>query len=336
MKIFIHSRYLILYCAFLCFILLSIELIAQTEGTDNQKDTVTSYLLTEKRLPILNNFRFIPTETVMDPFITSFIKLNVGTGTAIDITSYVKDLEGNIRDTLSGDISYMSAELQFQFVVNNWLAFYAGAGGFGRVGTDTYTILTSGISYASGLTVGGKAKLWQNEKMMLSTSLDFKYLDIYVYSIYDFVKEVVEVGGIDSTSNIVESDIITNTFVNVNYAYAPSDWCGILAVGGFGLGEAFDGKAKGNIRLGAAFSVDFNNVKSIEFPIGILASAKFNTIGESGSATSDIFTYSFKLAYTGHKDFDIGIESTYQSLRYKASDEKLNTILTSFTLRYYF
>ena len=82
--------------------------------------------------------------------------------------------------------------------------------------------------------------------------------------------------------------------------------------------------------------VDFINVKSIQFPIGILASAKFNTLGESGSATKDIFTYSFKLAYTGHKDFDIGIESTYQSLKYKESDEKLNTILTSFTLRYYF
>ncbi len=44
--------------------------------------------------------------------------------------------------------------------------------------------------------------------MMLSTTLDFKYLDIYVYSIYDFVKEAVEEGGIDSTSNMVESDII--------------------------------------------------------------------------------------------------------------------------------
>lgn len=336
MKTFLHIRYLILYCAFHCFILLSVDLIAQTERTDNQKDTVTSYLRTDKQLPILNNFRFIPTETVMDPFITSFIKLNVGIGTAIDLTSYVKDLEGNISDTLSGDISYMSAELQFQFPVNDWLAFNAGAGGWGRVGTDTYTILTSGISYATALTVGGKAKLWQNEKMMLSTTLDFKYLDIYVYSIYDFVKEAVEEGGIDSTSDMVKSDIISNTFINVNYAYAPADWCGILAVGGFGLGEAFDGKSKGSFRLGAAYSVDFINVKSIEFPIGILASAKFNTLGESGTATKDIFTYSFKLAYTGHKDFDIGIESTYQSLRYKASDEKLNTILTSFTLRYYF
>ncbi len=133
MKNFIHIRYLILYCAFLCFILLSVELIAQTEGTDNQKDTVTSYLRTEKQLPILNNFRFIPTEIVMDPFITSFIKLNVGTGIAIDLTSYVKDLEGNIRDTLSGDISYLSADFQFQFPVNDWLAFNAGAGGFGRL-----------------------------------------------------------------------------------------------------------------------------------------------------------------------------------------------------------
>ena len=336
MRTDLQSRYLILYLALLCFIPLNANLTAQTEETTEQKDTVISYLRTDKKLPILNNFRFIPSEIVYDPFITSYIKTNVGTGIALDLKSYVKDLQGNIRDTLSGDLTYISAELQFQLAVNDWLAFNVGAGGYGRLGTNTYTLLTSGISYTSFLSVGGKAKIWQNDKMILSTTLDFKYQDIYLYSIYDFVKEVYETGGIDSTSTLLENDIISSTFLNVNYAYAPADWCGILGVAGWGLGEAFKTKTRGNIRIGAAFSVDFDNVDAIEFPIGVVASVKYNSIGEGGSNLKDIFTYGFKIAYTGHKDFDIGIENTYQSLTYKANDQKIKTILNSFHLRYYF
>jgi len=336
MKTCVHNRYLILYLASLCFIFLNSNLSAQTEGINNQKDSVTSNLRAEKQLPILNNFRFIPNEVIYDPFITTFIKINAGAGLALDLNSYVRGRQGNILDTLSGDLSYISAELQFQLAVNDWLAFNASYGGSGRLGTNTYTILTSGISYATGFTLGGKAKLWENEKMVLSTTLDFKSLDIYVYSIYDFIKEAVEEGGIDSTSSLLEKDNTSYTFLNVNYAYAPTDWCGILGVAGFGVGESFQSKARGNVRVGAAFSVDFDNVESIEFPIGIVASIKYNSFAESGSTVSNIFTYGFKIAYTGHKDFDIGLENTYQNLTYEKSDEKVNTILTSFSLRYFF
>lgn len=315
MKILISARYLILYSGFFCLILLTSNLFAQTEEADNLIYADSSYLRTQKQLPILNNFRFIPSEVVYDPFITTFIKLNAGSGTALDITSYRKDWNtGEIKDTLSGDITYISGELQFQLAVNDWLAFNLGAGGFGRLGTNTYTILTSGISYATYLTLGGKAKIWENEKMVLSTTLDFKYQSIYLYSIYDFIKEVVETGGIDSTSSMLEKDNVSQTFLNLNYAYAPADWCGVLAQAGWGLGEAFETKTRGNVRVGAAFSVDFNNVDDIEFPIGIPATVRYNSFGEGGSNVKDIFTYGFKLAYTGHKDFDIGIENTYQSL----------------------
>jgi len=297
----------------------------------------SSVLLTYKRLPILNNFRFIPSEIVYDPFINTYIKLDVGSGTALDVKSYRKDWNtGSIRDTLSGDITYISGGLQFQLAVNDWLAFNLGAGGSGRLGTNTYTILTSGISYTTFLTLGGKAKIWENDKMVLSTTLDFKYQSVYLYSIYDYVKEVVETGGIDSTSSMLEKDNLSQTFLNLNYAYAPADWCGILAQAGWGLGEAFETKTRGNVRVGAAFSVDFDNVDFIEFPIGILASVKYNSFGEGGSDVKNIFTYGFKIAYTGHKDFDIGIENTYQSLSYMASDEKIKTILSTFSLRYYF
>jgi hypothetical protein len=336
MKTFISSNYIILFSAILCFTILNPILNAQVGETEISENSDTTYLMTKKMLPILNNFRFIPSDVIYDPFITTFIKLNVGTGLALDLNSYVRDLQGNIRDTVSGDLSYISADIQFQYAVNNWLAFNINFGGYGRLGTNTYTILTQGVSYATSFGVGGKAKIWQNEKMMFSTTLDFRFQDVYLYSIYDFVKEVYEEGEIDSTSSLLSEDQINYTFINLNYAWAPADWWGVTAIVGFGIGEAFQTSVRGSFRSGASVSVDFNNIKAIEFPIGLLASIKYNSAGESASDVKNIFTYGFKIAYTGHKDFDIGIENTYQSLNYELLDEKINTILSSFCLRYYF
>ena len=71
--------------------------------------------------------------------------------------------------------------------------------------------------------------------------------------------------------------------MNFNFAYAPTDWCGFLFVAGFGGGEVFQSKVKGNVRLGVLYSIDFDKVDIIEFPIGVLAGVRYNTFSEGGS-----------------------------------------------------
>jgi len=298
----------------------------------------SSILVTHKRLPILNNFRFVPSDIVKDPFINTFIKLNLGVGTALDLKTYVKNLQGEIRDTLSGDISYLSGELEFQYAVNDWLAFYIGYGGAGRVGSNAYTILTSGISYSTTFNLGGKIRIWQNDKMFLSGSAEYSSSEVALYSIYDFVKQVYENGGeIDTAaSSLLQKETLPKAFINVNYAYAPTDWFGLLGVAGFGFIKSFDTVERGNYKLGVAAAIDFLNVESINFPIGILLSARFNKYPETGSVAKNVVLFGFRIGYTGHKDFDIGIENTYENLNFKKSDEKVKALLTSFKMRYYF
>jgi hypothetical protein len=212
-------------------------LIAQDIHDEGTASKDTSYLRAYKRLPILNGFRFIPSDIVKDPFIHTFVKLNLGVGIALDLKSYVKNLQGEVFDTLSGDISYLSGELEFQYAVNDWLAFNIAYSGAGRLGNNAYTILTSGISYSTTFTLGGKIRIWQNDKMFLSGSTDYSSSEVAVYSIYDFVKGVYENGGeIDSAANsLLEKESLPKAFINVNYAYALTDWFGLLGVAGFGF-----------------------------------------------------------------------------------------------------
>jgi hypothetical protein len=337
MKTNLHFRNLILILAFFCFILLNAKLLAQKAETDSLEEE-DGYLRTEKRLPILNSFRFIPSDIVKDPFINTFIKLNAGSGIALDLKTYVKNLQGEVRDTLSGDISFLSGDLEFQLAVNDWLAFNIDVGGSGRLGTDAYTILTSGISYTTTFALGGKFRIWQNDKMFLSGSVDYSSMEVTAYSIYDFVKGVYENGGeIDTAAHyMIKEETLPKAFVNVNYAYAVNDWFGLLGTAGFGFIKSFDTVERGNYRLGFAAAIDFLNVESINFPIGILVSARYNKYPETGADATNVVLFGFRIGYTGHKDFDIGIENTYEQLNYQKSDEKVKAILTSFKMRYYF
>ncbi|HSR17815.1 MAG TPA: hypothetical protein VLM39_06950, partial [Ignavibacteriaceae bacterium] len=108
----------------LIFILILTDLKIYPQGTGD-----SSVMLKQKRLPVLSGFRFMPTDVISDPFINTFIKLNLGTAEALDLESYIRGLEGNIMDTVSGNISYISGEMEFQYAVNDWLALNASYGG---------------------------------------------------------------------------------------------------------------------------------------------------------------------------------------------------------------
>ena len=338
MKNINRYRYISFFCGLVFLVSVNLNLRAQVFQSDNENKKDTILLKTNKLLPILNNLRFIPSDVIDNPFITSFVKTSIGAGAAIDLKSYIRDLQGNVLDTLSGDLSFVSMNIMFQLALTDWLAISGGYGGVARLGNNAYTILTSGISYASGYKLGAKIKIWENDQMMLSGSIDYSSDKVFLYSIYDFVKNVIESGGIDSLSrsSLLEKDDIARTFMSLNYAYAPTDWCGILAVAGWGVGKTFKNKDKGNARLGLAASIDFDNIKYIGFPIGVLVSVKYNSFSESGENTTNVVTYGFRIGYTGHKDFDIGIENTYESLNYKRSEDKINSLLTAIKVRYYF
>jgi len=175
---FLISTFLVV---FLFLLFMNPILRAQDINDDEAASQDSSDLRTYKRLPILNGFRFIPSDVVRDPFINTFIKLNVGGGAALDLKSYVKDLQGNVFDTLSGDLSYISAEIEFQYAVNDWLAFSGSFGGNSRLGSSAYTLLTSGISYTTGFTLGTKIRIWQNDKMFLSGSIDYSSTEVNIY-----------------------------------------------------------------------------------------------------------------------------------------------------------
>jgi hypothetical protein len=320
---------------FLCVFIYKVNYAQDIRNSKSDSDT--SILKSKKRLPILNGFRFIPSDIVKDPFVNTFLKVNAGTGLALDLNSYVKNFKGNVIDTISGDLTYVQAEIEFQYAINDWLSFNGNYGGSGRVGNNTYTILSSGVSYTKGFSLGSKVMLIDKEKFVLSANAEYNYTKVFMYSIFDYIKRAVQNYGDTTLKNdMLVEDNLSKLFIGVNTAYAPTNWFGFLGNAGFGFGKPFQQKERGNVRIGLAGSIDFLNVNHIKFPIGILGSVKYNAFSETGEDIDNIFTYGFRIGYTGHKDFDVGIESSYQKLNYRKSDVPIKSIQSAVKFRYYF
>ena len=329
MKIFIKPLQSLIVILFLTVFM------NQINYAQNLKDT--TFLRTNKRLPVINGFRFMPTDMVKDPFVNTAFKVKAGAGIAFDLKSYIKNFKGTVIDTASGDLTYVTGGVEFQYAVNDWLALSAGYNGFGRLGNNTYTILTSGISYTTGYSLGATLRFVNKEKFVISESVEYANTKIATYSIYDYMKRAVQNYGDTTIKNdLLVEDNVYKLLFNTNIAYAPNNWLGFMGNAGIGLGKAFEQKPRGNIKLAFAGSVDFLNVKYIKFPIGILASVKYNAFAETGENIDNVFTYALRIAYTGHKDFDVGIENTYSNLNYKAKDERIKSIITSVKISYFF
>jgi hypothetical protein len=297
----------------------------------------TLLLKTKKRLPVLNGFRFMPTDLVKDPFVNTYFKVSAGNGLAIDLQSYVRNFKGTVIDTISGDLTYVQGEVELQYAVNDWLSFNGSYGGAGRLGSNTFTILTAGVSYTTGYSLGSTFRLINKEKFALSGNAEFSDTKVFMYSIYDYIKRAVQNSG-DTTfhNDLLTEDLVLKLFMNVNAAYAPYNWLGILGSTGFGLGRPFQQRDRGNFKVALAGSVDFLNVKHINFPIGVLASLKYSAFSETGENADNVFVIGLRLGYTGHKDFDVGVEATYSKLNYRKTDEQIKSIQTNAKVRYYF
>lgn len=318
-----------------CLLLLTI--ISEKSFPQNYSSTDTLHLRTSKRLPILNGFRFVPSDIVKDPFINTYFRINAGAGLALDLQTEIKNFNGTVIDTISGDLTYILAEVEFQYAVNDWLSFNAMYGGSGRLGSNTYTLLSEGISYTVGYNLGSKVRLINKNDFVLSVNANYSSTQLALYSIYDYIKRAVQNYGDTTVKNdLLVKDDINNLLVSTNAAYAPNNWLGFLGNVGLGFGKPFEQKVRGNLKVGFAASVDFLNVKHINFPIGILASARYTAFSEMGENSDNLFTYGLRIGYTGHKDFDIGVEAGYSKLTNKKNDFKIESVQYAAKVRYYF
>jgi hypothetical protein len=292
---------------------------------------------TDRKLPMLNGHRFVLSTFITDPFISSFVHTATGFGVApnTDITIY--DFEGEPVTTIKGDLAYMLLRMEYRQALNRWLSLWTQVEGMGRMGINPESILSQGLTGVFGFELGGLARLWQNDRFLLSASASYRRSKYFGVDILTFVQRIILEGGIAPDNKITKRVPADRYNAGLHFAYAPSDWVGLMASAKLGTTDSVfvRGESETVLSLTGLASIDLKPGTNI--PIGFNLGFQYESYPEgSDDLIKDVRQVLFKIAYTGRREFSVGLEGNHSRAPLRVGDNILSAWSGLITLRYYF
>jgi hypothetical protein len=283
---------------------------------------------------VLNDYRFIPSGLVPDPFAISYFGTGTGGGMAFGLEPPFIDLDGDTLGTLKGDVAFLALDFEYQQRFGSWLAARFALGGVGRVGVDEQSVLAQGVSGAVGWNLGATARIWQSRTLIVSAAVDFGRSDVVALTPFEFAESVVD-EGLDTDNSLVATTDAISTRASGRIGWAPADWIGITGILEGGVGDVTESDNEVILGGGGTVGVDFGQLSSI--PIGLLLSAESEAFTLGGSDLANRSTgFGLGLFYTGWDDFVIGVEATGRQLELRESEKSFEAFIAAFRLRYFF
>jgi hypothetical protein len=284
---------------------------------------------------VLGGYRFIPSATIPDPFITTHFRNTTGLASASNVDIPLLVLEGPPPDTLfslEGNFLFVTASAEYQHAVHKKVAVRVAGGGASRVGTSGEALLSQGVTATFGGTVGTTIELWRDDAMLLSGEADLGFGNTLLIDILKFAEDVIDKGIRDAS--ILNKETGVKATAGLRYAWAFNHWSGITAIGSAGYTNA-DARGQRTLwRIGATYSADFGQRGNK--PIGLLAYLGADRSSQRVLQADAILEIGLGVYYTGHEDFNIGVE--FQGSRMPLQNWDIVVYPSTFTLalHYYF
>jgi len=335
--------------------LFSVNVAAQSSSTASSDSTSTSsdsssssseqeseqedqeLIKRKRRLPFLNGHTYIASSTMpQTPFITTYFRNSTGMGRALGYDIPVYDSEGELLTTVDGNLTYMMLEISYQQALNDWLAVWLTGAGVGRVGVNAESVLSQGLSGVGAIELGGLARILNKDKFILSGAFSLRHNKQIGVNIIGFAKSIIDTGIIDE-ANLLTRIPSWRYKGGLRFAYAVNDLLGFILTTDLGFGDNLEGEDKSDtvFDIGGLASLDLNT--RTKLPIGLLLGYSHTSYPESsGDIIERIGAVTLRIAYTGSREFSLGLEFVYASAPLKESDKSLNYGATFINLQYYF
>lgn len=283
--------------------------------------------------PELNDHTFIPVSFMKSPFNNTSLMLPIGIGSTANFDFAPQNPALDTLKGLSGEILFADLGFRYHQKVQDWINFYLKLGLTARLGTNFESLLSQGFNTVVSFEIGTMIKLYQTEKTRLSLSAEVQNYDANFVDFNSFITDVIN--G-NSNPRIVRDIPALAAGGGLHFAWGINDLFGVRGEATYAYGETFTrGKSSGLYSITGGVDVDF--YKRFSVPVGIALTFTHTTEPDivyvddrSGR------TFFWKLAYTGRKDFDLGIESGVMVLPLENLDEKPRIDMVNVVMCYFF
>jgi hypothetical protein len=286
--------------------------------------------------PMIAGHRFVTSASVRGPFISTYFRSGLAIGMAPGSEIPVAVIDGQEITWKTGDVLFSTLQLEYQYAVKDWMGFWMNYGLAGRLGTETASLLSQGVTVVSGFRVGWLLKLMQANDMALAGTVQITKTGYTAVDLAGFVQGIIDNGLTDDDKLVHDASLMT-AGAGLSYAWAINQRTGLTASGAVSYGETPDRTAGNDWYFDVGGAVDFDLSRTIHAPIGTAIAARTNSVPESdlnlGNSTT---TASFRLEYIGRPDLNLGLEFASQWDDIRDSDRTLRYTTVALDLRYYF
>ena len=283
--------------------------------------------------PELNGHTFVPMSTLNTSFNNTSFTLPIGVGSTsnFNFTPSVPELDTLLG--LNGEVLFAVLGFRYNQKVQDWISFYFNLGLTARLGTDFESLLSQGFNTVINFELGSMIKVYQTRKTRLAFSVGVQNYDANFVDISGFVQDVIN--G-KSDPKIVRQIPALTTSGGLHFAWGINDLFGVRAQGIYAYGETFTrGRTDGFYSVEAG--VDVNFYQRYKVPLGVAFTYSITTEPEIVYVDNESARmYFFKIAYTGRKDFDIGIEGGTMIIPFENVEKKPSVKMASLTMSYFF
>ncbi|GJM28497.1 MAG: hypothetical protein DHS20C17_11320 [Cyclobacteriaceae bacterium] len=287
----------------------------------------------EGQKPKLNNHTFVPVSFMNSGFNNTSFTLPIGIGSTSNFNFSPALPELDSIDGLNGEILFASLGFKYSQKVQDWISFNLELGLTARLGTNVESILSQGFNTVINFEVGSMVKIYQSNKTRLSLSVVVQNYNANFVDIAGFVKDVINE---ESDPKILRQIPALTTGGGLHFAWGINDLFGVRAESTYIYGETFTrGKSNGFYSIKGGVDINFN--ERYQVPLGLAITYTITTEPKIVYVDNRSGRMFFgKLAYTGRKDFDIGIEAGAMVLPFQNIEEKPTILMANLTMSYFF
>jgi hypothetical protein len=283
--------------------------------------------------PALGSHRFSPISTLKHPFIKTFVRSTLGMGQAKDVDLGTVVVGNDTLVSFRGDLLFVQLQFEYQHAVKDWIAARVELDVLGRLGTDLESLVADGVRTSLGYEFGWLLRLVRSDRLLLSGDLFLSNQGFTTVDIQGFVDDIVN----GDPASLVRSSPAVRGGGGLRFGWGISRLFGLTAVSQLAYGESPLRTQQNLWTYGVGVTLDFDIDAVTPVPLGISLGGRVDRYPRIGDNTKDALISSvLTIAYNGHRDFLIGIESRVERFKLAGSQATVLGQTVALTTQYFF
>jgi hypothetical protein len=287
----------------------------------------------ESRLPRLADHQFVPVSSIPEPFINTSIRTSIGLGFTTNSTSpLINPDDGTVIGIVESDQILSNIGLQYQHRVKDWLAVQLNLDIAGRLGSDSTSLLSDGITGSINYDVSWLMRIHSSESVLVSGSLGIGSSSSTFINLLEWRQSAQE----GNNTGLVQPQTSLDGFGGVHAAWGMSRRFGALGSIEANYGEARDGSGTNAWYSDFRLVLSYDISQDLNVPLGLALTGARSENEVNADSEAATWFWEFRVAAQAGSDFSLGLGIGTSYFDSAGQSDALQFTQIAFDMRYFF